>query len=551
MASSIIGTMIFDAAKSAGMLGVAAGQSRLASAGAAVGAKAKAIRDAPGKAIMATGGALAGGAKAALNPMNAIKPMLKVAQMAGSGIKALGNPKNIGKAAINGPKGMVKGIAKLGSKGLGMAGISLSVSSLLRQSQLFTGMVGALFQVIGGLVDVLLAPFMPYAFKLVSMLAEQIPKVAEMSRKVHDWLANNVFPIIAEWAGKIGGWILGGWSWIKNTLWPITKDLLGKLWDWSKALWSTVQPYLAKTWESFKTKFAVITGFIKESIPKVIEYFKMNILPILSTIVTTVGTAIKDTWNWLNENIVPIFKNIWGIVEDKIPAIMALVTTIKDVFLAKIKEVFVDMKAKMEPILIEVRDKILEIFEKLQLIVGPLIDLLIPLIKLIVKVGLWFVGKMFDVLAVYYTFLWKYVGRPILSIISWLLDGVPRMLREMTQLITDPLQFLKDIGSSILTFMAKILGGMVKFKIGTPFGDIKPFEFMQAGVTKLETMAASMAQSNTQASSVRSNQAMASKKTEQEQFDAKSINVNTLTGGMGTGADMEDFSNINGMIGAA
>jgi hypothetical protein len=74
---------------------------------------------------------------------------------------------------------------------------------------------------------------------------------------------------------------------------------------------------------------------------------------------------------------------------------------------------------------------------------------------------------------------------------------------------------------------------------------------MQAGVTKLETMAASMAQSNTQASSVRSNQNMASKKTEQEQFDAKSTNMNTLTGCMGTGADMEDFSNINGMIGAA
>jgi len=125
------------------------------------------------------------------------------------------------------------------------------------------------------------------------------------------------------------------------------------------------------------------------------------------------------------------------------------------------------------------------------------------------------------------------------------------MLREMTQLITDPLQFLKDIGSSILTFMAKILGGMANFKIPTLLGDIKPFEFMQAGVTKLETMAASMAQSNTQASTARSNQNMASKKTEQEQFDAKSTNMNMLTGGMGTGADMEDFSNINGMIGAA
>ena len=50
------------------------------------------------------------------------------------------------------------GAVKSGLKG---AGIQFGVASLLKQSQLFTGFIGSIFQIVGGMIDLMLAPLMP------------------------------------------------------------------------------------------------------------------------------------------------------------------------------------------------------------------------------------------------------------------------------------------------------------------------------------------------------------------------------------------------------
>jgi len=40
-------------------------------------------------------------------------------------------------------------------------GINLGIASILKQSQIFTGILGTIFQILGALVDVILAPFLP------------------------------------------------------------------------------------------------------------------------------------------------------------------------------------------------------------------------------------------------------------------------------------------------------------------------------------------------------------------------------------------------------
>ena len=47
-----------------------------------------------------------------------------------------------------------------------LAGIDISIAAMLKQSQIFTGFLGSVFQLIGMLVDVILAPLAPYLFKI-------------------------------------------------------------------------------------------------------------------------------------------------------------------------------------------------------------------------------------------------------------------------------------------------------------------------------------------------------------------------------------------------
>ena len=79
------------------------------------------------------------------------------------------------RSIIYGPPSMVKALGQMVSKKAGTAGISLSMSAMLKQSQLFTGAAGAFFQIIGAFFDAILAPFMPFLFNVMVFLARAFP----------------------------------------------------------------------------------------------------------------------------------------------------------------------------------------------------------------------------------------------------------------------------------------------------------------------------------------------------------------------------------------
>jgi len=100
-------------------------------------------------------------------------------------------PKNFRKimqGSVSAGMDKAKSIKKMVGKGLGVAGIAMSLSSLLRMSQVFTGTIGALFQVLGGFIDAILAPFMPIFAKMIGKLGEQIPKVQNFHREFMTFL---------------------------------------------------------------------------------------------------------------------------------------------------------------------------------------------------------------------------------------------------------------------------------------------------------------------------------------------------------------------------
>ena len=106
---------------------------------------------------------------------------------------------------------------------LSILGISFTISSMLKQSQIWTGTIGAVFQMIGALFDMILAPLIPMLNPLLQKFAQKIPDIAEA-------VAN-----LVKWIVGIWRWIKGLYdklpNWLKNALnvmvWGPLKIMLG------------------------------------------------------------------------------------------------------------------------------------------------------------------------------------------------------------------------------------------------------------------------------------------------------------------------------------
>tara|TARA_R110000824_G_scaffold68583_1_gene177222 strand:+ start:292 stop:1329 length:1038 start_codon:yes stop_codon:yes gene_type:complete len=90
-------------------------------------------------------------------------------------------------------------------------GINIGIASILKQSQIFTGTLGTIFQILGALVDVILAPFMPLIVAALKSMAANIPGIQKKAEqivgvivKVIQAVAKGVRFITSFLPGKIG-----------------------------------------------------------------------------------------------------------------------------------------------------------------------------------------------------------------------------------------------------------------------------------------------------------------------------------------------------------
>jgi len=98
------------------------------------------------------------------------------------------NQKRIEKGITFGPIGTLKLLGKMAGKASGLMGINFSIGSLLKQSQLFTGVLGTIFQILGAMVDAFLAPLMPYFVKLIRRMVTWIPWAQEKGEQFANWI---------------------------------------------------------------------------------------------------------------------------------------------------------------------------------------------------------------------------------------------------------------------------------------------------------------------------------------------------------------------------
>lgn len=102
-----------------------------------------------------------------------------------------------------------------------LVGIDLGLGALLKQSQIFTGYMGNLFSIVGAIIDTVLAPLAPVAFKALAALGKKIPAIAAMAEKhipkIITWVQKTSISINeflkkwvhVKWAQKLGLVIAG------------------------------------------------------------------------------------------------------------------------------------------------------------------------------------------------------------------------------------------------------------------------------------------------------------------------------------------------------
>jgi hypothetical protein len=119
-------------------------------------------------------------------------------------------PQSLMKMMGGGPGGNT-GTGKKNEKNLAqqlkrLAGIDLGLGALLKQSQIFTGYMGNLFAIVGAIIDTVLAPLAPLAFKALAALGKKIPAISAAAEKHIPRILDRATKIVQGFDGFMKKW---------------------------------------------------------------------------------------------------------------------------------------------------------------------------------------------------------------------------------------------------------------------------------------------------------------------------------------------------------
>ena len=155
-------------------------------------------------------------------------------------------------------------------------GIQLTLGNLLKQSQIFTGVINAIFSVVGAMFDIILAPFMPLIAKFLETV---IPVLIGFAENIANFLGGELAAL--EEMGILGYF----------------QDRIQKLWEWAV---NELPDLVIKVWEWYQSN-------VTEKIPEWIGF---------------AAEALKEALTWIAENIPPFLEKAWDWIEEYWPTIL-------------------------------------------------------------------------------------------------------------------------------------------------------------------------------------------------------------------------------------
>jgi len=166
-----------------------------------------------------------------------------------------------GKGAAKAQQDTAKGVKELGKKSfvskMGKTlGVSLAIPTLLKQSQVFTSTFGIMFQMIGAVMDIILAPVMPIFLKAFKTMFDLSMKVAPITAKLLVGIFSAVGMGVSALKGFLDGfdwWRNTGKGWVEYALsFKWLDDIVNKL--TSKDFWSQIWNWIVDSSKSILEK---------------------------------------------------------------------------------------------------------------------------------------------------------------------------------------------------------------------------------------------------------------------------------------------------------
>ena len=90
-------------------------------------------------------------------------------------------------------------------------GLDVSLKGMLKQSQIFTGTLGAIFQILGAFIDVTLAPMIPLIVPFIRKMAKMIPMFRKLGEKIRDLiigLNKGIKNMLPGFLKGMSGWLV-------------------------------------------------------------------------------------------------------------------------------------------------------------------------------------------------------------------------------------------------------------------------------------------------------------------------------------------------------
>ena len=220
-----------------------------------------------------------------------------------------------------------KGLAKIGShlKGAGNffkknLGLQFGMSSMLKQSQVFTSFMGVIFQLMGALVDVILAPLLPLFYPVIRLLGAAIPHVQKFMEGAAAYVKQSL-NVLLGWYDKAKGWLQGKYDDLEEAWKSGPKDFALAIWTWVwggiKWVWdkliNTALPWI---WDQIKGLGNTVWNFLSSTAGRIFGWFVQAYI-MLSFVRTGVNKVV--TWavrfgigilRWLGAKAVQFI--VWG-----------------------------------------------------------------------------------------------------------------------------------------------------------------------------------------------------------------------------------------------
>ena len=234
----------------------------------------------------------------------------------------------------------LQGIQQSTRKSLGATlGIKLGTASILKQSQVFTGFIGTIFQLMGALVDVILAPFLPILIPGIKLIAKMIPYVSQYAQNIFDFLDRTLF----QWLRDFGGGLPDS---LKNKVVPALSALLVAAFFLKfTGLWNPVKTVLTEfigrpLWGIISSKLTgLLTKLLKLDADVVAKLglkavLKQTLKETLKAAGTRIVTFVRTQLNMRMNTLKGLFRIVQGYLEEPIKFIKGKVVGLAD-FLAR------------------------------------------------------------------------------------------------------------------------------------------------------------------------------------------------------------------------